>query len=72
MLLTLRRVPLAKINDVSFNPVNTSLLGANGIVLDRDSVTHLIEQAAGLWAGCRFTQQWRDGFHGFSDAYIYC
>ena len=64
-------VPLAKINDVAFNPIDISLLGADGIVLDPDAVTHLIEQAARLWAGCRFTKQWRDGFDGISDAYIY-
>ena len=64
----LDRMPLAKINDVALNPINISLLGADGIVPDADAVAHLIEQAARLWAGCRFTKQWRDGFHVFSDA----
>ena len=55
-------------DEVALNPINISLFGADGIVPDADAVAHLIEQAARLWAGCRFTKQWRDGFHVFSDA----
>ena len=29
--------------DIALDPIDVSLLGANGIVLDPDSVTHLIQ-----------------------------
>ena len=44
----LRRVPLAKINDVAFNSIDICLLGADGVVLDADAVAHLIEETARL------------------------
>ena len=61
----LRWVPLAKINDVAFNPIDIGLLGADLIVLDADAVAHLIEQAARLQTGSGWVQRRRDGFHGF-------
>ena len=42
----IRRLLLAKTNDVALNPIDIGLLGANGIVLDPDAVAHLIEQTA--------------------------
>ena len=56
---------LAKVNDVAFNPINVGLLGADGIVLDPDTVARLIEQAARLQTRSGWVQQRRGGFHGF-------
>ena len=59
------RVLLAKINDVTFNPINLGLPGAQRVMLDPDAVTHLIQQTARAWGRSRGNRsRRRDGFHG--------
>jgi hypothetical protein len=39
------RMPLAVVDDKPLNPVDISLLGADGVMLAPDDVPHLIEQS---------------------------
>jgi hypothetical protein len=38
-------------NDVSFDPADISLLGAEAVMLQTEAITHLVEQLGGRGAG---------------------
>ena len=66
------RMPLVKVFDVAFNPIDVRLLSADRVMQHPQPRAHLIKQARLLHAAVKIGGRGDvgDGIHGFSDAEI--